>query len=113
MVRIKLIQGESKPVTIKVTENGRPVTIPVDAVLLLGVKKNKEDATYIFTVENAEFNRSQADRGILSFNAIPDHTNNPPGVYLAQLKITFTAGPPEETEKTDPFEIEIEKAIVA
>jgi hypothetical protein len=31
---------------------------------------------------------------------------------VAQLKITFTPGPPEETEKTDPFEIEIEKAIV-
>jgi hypothetical protein len=112
MMRIKLIQGEAKPVTLKVTEKGKPVPIPPEAILLLGVKKNKEDGAYVFTVENAEFNRSQADRGILSFYATPEHTNNAPGVYVAQLKITFTPGPPEETEKTDPFEIEIEKAIV-
>jgi len=112
-MRIKLIQGEAKPVTIRVSEKGRPVSIPPEAILTLGVKRRKEDDVYIFKVENADFNRSQADRGILSFYASPDHTNIPPGIYRAQVKITFTAGPPEETEKTDPFEIEIDKAIVA
>jgi len=111
-MRIKLIQGEAKPVTPQVTEKGKPVPIPPEATLLLGVKKNKDDAAYVFTMEDADFNRSQADRGILSFYVTPGHTNNSPGVYAAQLKITFTPGPPEETEKTDPFEIEIEKAIV-
>jgi hypothetical protein len=107
---IKLYQGESKPVTIRVTENGRPVPIPPEAVLLLGVKRHKDDAAYAFSIEDADFNRSQADRGILSFFVLPEHTETP-GVYLAQLKITFPEAP-EENEKTDPFEIEIDQAIV-
>jgi hypothetical protein len=81
-----------------------------DATLLLGVKRNKSDAAYAFSKEDAAFNKDQAALGIVSVVLSAADTDQPEDTYIGELKCSWT-GPPAVVEKSADFYIQIRLAV--
>lgn len=110
MEKIIVKQGEAKTITFTVKD---ALGVAVDlsgATLLLGVKKDKGDATYTFSKVDANFDKTQAALGIVSVPITATDTTQPPATYTGELKMTWS-----ETlvQKSADLSIEIKKAVTA
>jgi len=112
MAKIILKQGEAKSFQITVKDaDGVAVDLSA-ATLLLGVKKDKSDAAYTFSKEDADFEKAQAAQGIVSVALTITDTSCPEGTYFGELRCSWT-GPPEVVDKSADFFIQIKRAVTA
>jgi hypothetical protein len=110
MEKIVIKQGEAKTVTFTVKDAlGSGVDLS-GAALLLGVKKDKSDANYIFSKADQEFDRSQAANGIVSVNLTAADTNQPEATYIGELRCAWD-GP--VIKKSEDFFLQINRAVTA
>jgi hypothetical protein len=79
--------------------------------LFLGVKKRKGDAVYAFSKEDSAFDKAQAAQGIVSVFLADADTNQVPGPYAGELKVTFPGAPPATVEKSGDLALSIEQAV--
>ncbi|OGP69699.1 MAG: hypothetical protein A2Y80_02225 [Deltaproteobacteria bacterium RBG_13_58_19] len=106
-----LKQGEAKTLILTVTDgDGAPINL-TGATLLLGVKKRKSDAAYSFSKLDVSFDKTQADQGIITVFLTNTDTDQIPGPYVGELKVTFPGAPPSTIEKSADFHITVEQAI--
>ena len=105
--KVTLKQGEAKPLTLTVTEEGQAVDL-TSATLFLGVKRYKSDAAYTFSKSDADFDKSQAAQGIVSVFLTASETNQEPGTYVGELKASF---PGSVVDKSVDWLVLIEPAV--
>lgn len=111
MANVILKQGEAKTLTLTVIdENGAAVNL-TDCTFFLGVKRQKGDASYTFSKEHSAFEVSQAAQGIVSVFLADTDTNQAPGPYVGELKVTFPGAPPATVEKSGDLTLIIERAV--
>lgn len=110
MEKLVIKQGEAKTVTFTVKDDlGNGVDLS-GATLLLGVKKDKSDADYIFSKDDQEFDHSQAANGIVSVNLTATDTNQPEATYIGELRCAWD-GP--VIKKSEDFFLQINRAVTA
>lgn len=110
MEKIVFKQGEAKTVTFTVKDTlGNGVDLS-GATLLLGVKKDKSEADYVFSKTDQEFERSQAANGIVSVNLTAVDTNQPEATYIGELRCAWD-GP--VIKKSEDFFLQINRAVTA
>ena len=113
MLNCTIKQGEAKNLTLSVTdENGGAVDL-TGCTLLLAVKRHKGDEDYAFAKEHAAFDLSQAAQGIVSVFLADTDTQQTPGPYMGELKVTFPGEPPVTVEKSVDLALTIERAVTA
>jgi hypothetical protein len=112
MSKITIKSGEAKTVIITVKDaDGNLVDLSA-ATLLLGSKKDKADAAYAFSKDDAAFDKSQAAQGIVSVDLTTTDTNHDEGTYIGELKCSWT-GPPAVVDKSADFYFQIVKAVTS
>jgi hypothetical protein len=109
---ITLKQGEAKLLTLTVTDASGAAVNLSGCTLFLGVKKPKGE-DYTFSKDQGDFNLSQADQGIVSVFLGDTDTNQTPGPYVGELKVTFPGAAPNTVEKTGDLALTIERAVTA
>jgi hypothetical protein len=108
--KLTIKSGEAKTITFTVKDAlGTGVDLS-GAALLLGVKKDKSDASYTFSKLDAAFNKVQAANGIVSVNLSATDTNQPEATYIGELKCAWT-GP--VIKKSEDFFLQIKRAVTA
>lgn len=109
---ITLKQGEAKLLTLTVTD-GRGTAVDLSGcTLFLAVKQRKgEDST--FAKIHSDFDLSQAAQGIISVFLDDADTNQPPGPYVGELKVTFPGAFPATIEKSRDLALSIERAVTS
>ena len=113
MAKITLKQGEAKRLTLMVTDgNGAAVDL-TGCTLFLAVKRQKEDAGYAFSKEHNSFDVSQAPLGTISIFLADTDTNQIPGLYVGELKVTFPGAAPATVEKSGDLTLSIERSVTA
>lgn len=110
MTKLTIKQGEAKTVTFTVKTIYGGVVDLTDATLLLGVKRKKTDTAYIFSHEDADFDKTQADIGIVTVDLTAIDTGQTEDDYFGELKCSW-AGPPEVINKSADFIISIKRSI--
>lgn len=78
------------------------------ATFTFGMKANKRDTTYSIEKSDANFDKTDIATGIVYVGLTEDNLDLYPGTYWGELKITLTG----DIDKTETFEIEIERAII-
>ena len=106
---IILKQKEAKRVTITVFDNGNPADLSSSS-LFMGIKNRKSDPTCCITKSDEQFDKSQAENGVVSvfFNSVD--LDQEPGPYVGELKIVF----PDQDgtiEKTTDLKLLIDQSI--
>lgn len=102
-------QKEAKNLTLTVNENGNPVNL-VQAELFLGVKKHKNDAGFIFSKADADFNKAQAANGIVTVFLTATDLDQEAGPYVAELRVSYLDG---TIDKSTDLILVINQAITA
>ena len=102
---ITIKQGEAKTLKFTVTNGGDLSATTVK----FACKRQKKDATYIIEKLNATFDKSEAATSILYVPLSATDTNQTPGFYYGELKITFAAS---NIDKSADIIIEIEHAVI-
>jgi hypothetical protein len=108
---ITLKQGEAKKLHLTVTDENETAVDLSGATLFLGVKKKKNDLGYAISKNHAAFDLSQAAQGIVSVFLEGTDTNQTPGPYVGELKVTFPGAAPVTMEKSGDLAISIERAV--
>lgn len=108
---VTIKQGEAKTLTFTVTDNGAVVNL-TGATLFLGVKKKKPDAAYIFSKDDADFDKGQAAQGIITVFLTAADTAQTPGPYVGELKVSWP-GNPARVDKSSNLALIIEEAVTA
>jgi len=110
---ITLKQGEAKTVTLTVKdkETGEAVDL-TGAELFLGVKQQKSDAQPTFSKSDADFDKSQANQGIIRVFLNAADTAQTPGPYVGELKVSWPVIP-EAIEKSSDLTLIIEEAVTS
>ena len=110
MEKLVIKQGEAKTITFTVKSRyGRAVDLSI-ATLLLGVKRKKTDTSYIFSKDNADFDKTDAALGIVTVYFSATDTMQTEDDYFGELKCSWS-GSPEMIEKSADFIISIKKSI--
>lgn len=109
MANLSFKQGEARTVTFTITENGSPVDL-TGTTIVMGVKRSKADSSYTILIEDAEFDKSQEQNGIISCFINASDTNIEPGTYVLELMISFSNG---VIEKTADASLIIQRAVVS
>jgi hypothetical protein len=113
MAKVTLKQGEAKRFTLTVTDgNGAAVDL-TGCSLFLAAKRHKQDAEYAFSKEHSSFDVNQAGQGIVSVFVTGADTNQVPGLYVGELKVTFPGAPPATVEKSGDLIFSIEESVTA
>lgn len=111
MSQISMKQGEAKHLTIQVlTTNATPVDLS-GTTLLLGVKRNKYDATYAFSHTHSAFDTTLATQGVVSVFLTTANTIQYQGNLIGEIKIYYSTSP-IQVEKTSDFTITIYESVV-
>lgn len=111
MLNCTIKQGEAKNLTLTVTdENGGAVDL-TGCTLFLAVKRHKGDGDYAFSKDHSAFDLSQAAQGIVSVFLGDTETQQTPGPYVGELKVTFPGEPPVTVEKSGDLALIIERAV--
>ncbi len=110
---ITLKQGEAKKLDLTVTDENDAAVDLSGTTLFLGVKKKKSDADYVIFKNHSAFDLSQAAQGIVSVFLGDTDTNQTPGPYVGELKVTFPGAPPATVEKSGDLTLSIERAVTA
>jgi len=107
-----LKQGEAKLLTLTVTDEGGGAVNLNGCTLFLGVKKPRGE-DYTFSKVHSDFNLSNAGQGIISVFLGEADTNQTPGPYVGELKVTFPGAAPNTVEKSGDLALTIERAVTA
>lgn len=111
MAKVTLKQGEAKRLTLTVTDaNGAAVDL-TGCTLFLAAKSHKGDEGYAFSKEHSDFDVSQAAQGIVSVFLGATDTNQVPGLYVGELRVTFPGAPPATVEKSGDLTMIIKGAV--
>ena len=101
-------QGEAKTITFSVKDAAGVAVDLSAATLLLGVKKDKSEEDYVFSHEDADFDKTQAASGIVAVDLSAEDTDQPEGTYVGELKCEW-AGP--AIKKSEDFFFQIKRAV--
>jgi len=108
---ITLKQGEAKKLNLTVTDENNAAVDLSGTTLFLGVKKKKSDADYAISKNHSAFDLIQASQGIISVFLGDADTNQTPGPYVGELKVTFPGAAPATVEKSGDLAFSIERAV--
>jgi hypothetical protein len=108
--KLTIKQGEAKTITFTVTDAAGAAVDLSAATLLLGIKKDKADAVYTISKEDAAFDKSQAASGIVAVNRSAADTGQPEATYIGELKCAWD-GP--VIKKSEDFFIQVKRAVTA
>lgn len=104
-------QGEGKWFVFDVSENGRAVSLAA-ATLLMAIKTNMEDSSYLYSVETDSFDRTEAASGRVRANLPASETSTmDPGLYRGEFKATLVAD--TDVDKSETFLLRILPAVTA
>ena len=109
--RVILKQGESKILTLTVTDEAGALVNLTAAVLTLGVKQSAKDPAFIFQKADGVFDKTAAASGVVKVPLSATDTNQPEGEYIGELKAEW-ASSPVTIEKTVNFYIQIRQAVI-
>jgi len=107
--KITLKQKEAKTVKFTIKDEAGNVVDVSGATLSFQVKKSKSDTTPKISKTDTDFDKAQAASGIVTVNLTTTDTNLDPGVYVAELKIEFTA---TNIDKSADIVFEIQQAVI-
>jgi hypothetical protein len=108
--KLTLKQGEAKTLILTVRDStGGPVDLST-ATLTLGVKKTKSDTDYALTKTDTDFEMANAALGIVTVDLTESQTNLEGGVYVGELKCSWTEG--TIINKSVDLDILIEPAVI-
>lgn len=108
MARMAFKRGEAKLVIFRLTENGKPIQVnEINAIF--GVKKSKTESEYVIKKEDADFDKSQANNGILRIFLSESDLNLTPGNYVAELKLSFADG---SIDKSADIPFRLDEAVI-
>jgi hypothetical protein len=113
MANITLKQGEAKTLTLTVSDKDGAAVDLSGCTLFLALKRHKGDGDYTFSKNHSAFNTEDAAQGIVSVFLAETDTNQVPGPYVGELKVTFPGGPPATVEKSGDLMVIIEGAVTA
>ena len=111
MLNCTIKQGEAKNLTLTVTDNNGGTVDLSGCTLFLAVKRHKGDEDYAFSKDHAAFDLSLAAQGIVSVFLGNSETQQTPGPYVGELKVTFPGEPPATVEKSGDLGLTIERAV--
>jgi len=112
MANIIFKQGEARTLQmILKDDNGAAIDLS-SVTLFLGVKKKKSDTVYIFSKDDADFEKGQAAIGKISAFLTKEDTNQTPGLYVGELKVCWP-GTPATIDKSADLTLIIEEAVTA
>jgi hypothetical protein len=109
---ITLKQGEAKNLTLTVTDDRGEAVDLSGCTFFLGVKRPR-GGDFAFSKDHSAFNLGQAARGIISVFLGEADTDQDPGPYVAELKVTFPGTPAATVEKSNDLALTIERAVTA
>jgi hypothetical protein len=89
--KISFKVGEAKTLILTVKANGSVLDL-TDADLLFAVKKRKTDTKYLIRKDTADFDKTNAESGIVSAFIDDADLSLSVGMYVAELKIDFPDG---------------------
>lgn len=105
---IKVKQGEARSIFLFCSDAfGAPVDLSA-AILFLGVKRDPQDADYVFSHGDVDFDKTQAAQGIVGIGLTTLDTAHDTGLYVAELKCNWNG---TNIQKTPTFNIEILQAV--
>lgn len=100
--------GEAKNINFEIKENGTPLDLS-SAQLTFGVKRRKTDIAFVIIKYDGDFDKTNAANGIVSLFLEANDTNQNPGIYTGEIKISFSSG---LVLKTEDIGIVIEKSVI-
>ena len=106
MAKIKIKQGEAKTITFTVTEDGSAVDLSA-AQFNFQVKDDKAD-TAMIDITTGAFGMTNAASGIINCPISSTDSDQIPGTYYGELKITFSAS---NIDKSNDIDFIIEDAV--
>jgi len=109
--QVVLKQGESKVVTLTIRDEAGALVDVSAATLTLGVKRSALDVLYAFQKADTDFNKANADDGVVTVPFLEVDTNQPEGGYIGELKAAWGGNPPT-IEKSMNFYIQIRQAVI-
>lgn len=109
--RVILKQGESKILTLTVTDELGALVNLSAATLTLGVKESAKDLLYAIQKADGVFDKVSAASGVVKVPLSATDTNLPEGDYIGELKAEW-ASSPVTIEKTINFYIQVRQAVI-
>jgi len=110
MTQLNFKQGEAKTVTFTVNDGGSTVDLS-GCTVFFGVKSVKTNVAYIFSHDDGDFDKTNEDTGIVTLFITAANTNQTPGTYYGELRITFP-GSPAPIDKSQDINVVIEQAVI-
>ncbi len=107
---INLKQREAKRLTFTVLANGAAVDLSA-ASLFFGVKQRKEDAVFALAKNDGDFDKSQAQSGLVAVFLTAQDTDLAPWAYVGELQVSFP-GPQAAVQKSADLIIQVEQAVI-
>lgn len=105
--KLILKQREAKTLVFTITAGGILQDLR-ESELFWGVKKSKEDTTYVISKEDEKFNKDAADKGKVLIFLSESDLDLPAGLYVGELRATFPDG---TVSKSQDVLIEIDTAV--
>ncbi len=107
---ITLKQREARNLTFTVQEQGEAVDLS-SASLFFGVKERKGDTAFALAKEDADFDKSQAQNGVVTVFLTAADTDLSPWAYVGELQVSFP-GPQATVSKSADLIVQIEQAVI-
>jgi hypothetical protein len=108
MADLTFKQGETKTIELRVKNaDGAPADLSA-ATLFFGVKKNKSDTAYAFSKDDADFDKSLAAQGIVTFDLLAADSSLAPGPYVGELQCSW----PGIIDKSTDLIVQVKQAVI-
>ena len=107
--KVTFKQGEAKPLTLRLFLKKVAWPIPDNTEFTLGVKKTKQDSSYAFSHEDADFTVVNQAGGIISVGITESDLTREAGAYVGELKVETADG---TIDKSLDLDFIIEKAVI-
>lgn len=108
--RITVKAGEAKTIRFSIKDKfGDGVDVST-ATLAFDVEDKADRTSYIFQKTDGDFDKTQAGIGLVTVPVSATDTNQDPGKYTGELKITFSAS---NIDKSVDIDFVIERSVTA
>jgi hypothetical protein len=108
--KLTLKQGEAKTITFTVKDASGVAVDLSEATLTFGVKAKKSDSAFAITKEDTDFDKADAESGVVFVDLTEADTDLAEATYIGELKCSWAAD--TVINKSADFFIQIKAAVI-
>lgn len=105
---MRLKQEEKKSIRFAITDSSGDAVDLTGSSFTFDVRRDNPQGKTVITVGDSTFDKTSIATGVVSVELTTVHTNQTPGQYIGELKITLASG---SIHKSSDIDIDFEEAI--